>query len=181
MDESLLQLMHRRIETTMTLGESMAGELIRTSQVLTNSLVSGNKVFCYGSGLHRPIANLMTQHLIRGFVEERPSFPAIDLSDATGQASVANKQLSALCQPGDCLLLFDAPFSPISTALAECAVDNGLVLLTFNQPQLASDSAPESILDITLQSDDKPELLHLQLVSMQAICHLIDEQLFGGY
>ncbi|MDP1535491.1 MAG: SIS domain-containing protein, partial [Rubrivivax sp.] len=84
--------------------ESLARPIADAAQALLGALTAGAKIMAGGSGAGRWLAQHLATTLVGRFERERPALAALALQVDAG---ALDKQLQALGQPGDVLVLFD--------------------------------------------------------------------------
>jgi len=194
LEQRVITLFHESIEAKMQAGESLAPLIGEASQMIVHSLLNGNKIICCGNGFSAAHAQLFAASLINRFEKERPSLPAIALgTDATVQSSIASeysfnqvyaKQIRALGQPGDLLLLISNSGKQSSLVqAAQAAHDREMGVIALTGPEGGDASALlDDINDIELSINigSQTRVHEIQLLVLLCLCDLIDSQLFGS-
>lgn len=163
------------------------------SQKLVESLVNDNKILTCGNGGSAGDAQHFSSEMLNRFERERPALPAIALTtDTLTLTSIANdyhfdevfsKQLRALGQPGDILLVYTTSgnssniISVVKTAhdkeitvIAITGKDGGALATVLN----------ESDIEIRVPSESTARIQEVHLLITHCFCDLIDHQLFGS-
>lgn len=184
---------HYHLDGTMQTMEACAPTIAAVSERLVQALLSDNKLLCCGEGS----AGLLAQHfaglLLNRYRRERPGLPALALSAdaaaATGIAASSSyneifaKQIRALGQPGDILLLV-AQGTGSGTALQtiQAAHDRDMSVLALcatTGDDLRSLLGAEDA-ELSLPAQDRISFYELALPVLHCLCELIDDQLFGS-
>ncbi|MCV6603920.1 MAG: SIS domain-containing protein, partial [Porticoccaceae bacterium] len=156
-------------------------------------LLEGRKLLCAGNGTSAAMASILCQNLLHQYRLERPGFAAVNLSAEAGLltgigsqqnfSEVFSRQVKTLGEPGDLLVLFSTGEDAANLSQAvHAAHDRGVNLVAFTA---SGDSNLRSLLgdddlDIGVDNNDVHRVQEVQLLSLFALCDLIDEQLFGG-
>ena len=182
------------IETIAMSVDSLAGPIEQGSQLMSQALLQDRKIFTCGSGADAALAQLFCAHLLGKLEQDRPALPAFCLSsDATsltaiaasaGEAELYSRQLRALGQEGDVLLLISSGVSGAGLLAAlEAAHER-------NMPVVALSNSSDKILENSLQAEDaalmidstkRSRMLELQTMVLNSLCQLIEFNLFGSY
>jgi D-sedoheptulose 7-phosphate isomerase len=162
--------------------ETLARSIGDASGALLGAITGGGKLMVLGCGSAAPLATHMTVLCVGRFERDRPPLPAV----ALGHDSAADKQLLALGQPGDVLLLLDAGEGSPAVARAAIAAAHGkemtVVLVTGNAGRtgiVGGDILSETDVMITVPHDRAVRVLELQLLVLHCLCDAIDLQLMG--
>lgn len=194
MDQHVINLFHRSIEAKMHVGEQLAPLIAEASEMMVHALVNDNKILLCGNGSSCAITQIFSANLINRFENERPSLPAITLgTDATSLSAIADvgsyndvyaKQVRALGQPGDILVLISSSGKPGNLIQAvQAAHDREMSVIALTGHDGGDISALLDVNDIELQAQlhSKPRIHEVHLLTVFCLCDLIDQQLFGVY
>jgi D-sedoheptulose 7-phosphate isomerase len=163
------------------------------SQKIVESLVNDKKILACGNGGSAGDAQHFSSEMLNRFERERPALPAIALTtDTMTITSVANdynfdevfaKQLRALGQPGDILLVYSTSgnssniINAVKTAhdkeitvIALTGKDGGTLATILNEPDI----------EIRVPSESTARIQEVHLLITHCLCDLIDSQLFGS-
>jgi len=176
----------------MSCGELVAPSIASASQLITQQLLTGNKVICCGNGLSSSLASMFSQCLILQHRFERPGLPALNLSNNQDVVSaiaeqhvseVYSKQLHSLGQQGDILTTFSTGSNPANLVQAiHTAHDREMHVVAFTTDQdhdlLALLSGDD--VAITISNIEPHRVAEIHLLGLFSVCELIDQQLFGG-
>ena len=193
MEQRVVDFFNANIENTLTQGESLMAPLIESSGLIVEALLAGVRVFTCGNGLSAAQAASFSYILLNQFRIERPGFASFCLSadtlTTTGLTEQANfaeiyrRQLRALAQEGDLLVLFSANSNASNLIQAvQTAHDRQMTVIAFTGSEDNNISALLTGADVEIQVEHgDPYLVHnMHLLSQFCLCDLIEYQLFGG-
>lgn len=169
-------------------------ELIEfASQKIVEALVDDKKVLCCGNGGSAGDAQHFSSEMLNRFERERPALPAIALTtDSSTITSIANdyhfdevfaKQIRALGQPGDILLIYTSSGNSGNLLrAAKVAQDKEMtvIALTGKDGGGLAQNLKESDIEIRVPSNSTARVQEVHLLITHCLCDLIDHQLFGG-
>ncbi|MBR9909089.1 MAG: SIS domain-containing protein [Gammaproteobacteria bacterium] len=192
MEQRVIELFHESIEAKMQAGEYLAPLLCEASEMMVHSLLNGGKIITAGNGVSNAKSQILSANLCNRFERERPSLPAIALgTDVTALTAITNdysfseifaKQIRALGQPGDCLVLISASGKPnnlIQAAAAAHERDMSVITLLGNKGGHIASVLEANDLEIRVPVESVTRVHEIHLLSIFCICDLIDQQLFG--
>ncbi len=170
----------------------IAPQLSAACEVITQSLLHDKKLLICGNGYSAPMAALLTTCMMHQQEFERPSLPAINISiDSTTISAIAKdgnyhhvyaKQLRALGNAGDTLvaLSIDGNCSNIVQAI-QTAHDKDIHVVTIIGQEGGKISALQQHgdIEVMLYAQSVARAMESQLMSVNALCHQIESQLFG--
>ncbi len=193
LDERIITLFHRSIESKMQSGEVLAPLLTEASQILVHALLNENKILACGNGISGANAQILTANLSHRFERERPGFPAFTLgSDFVSQTAIANdvsyneifsKQIRALGNPGDILILFSTSGNPSNLVQAlQAAHEKQMPVIAITGRDGGNIAALLDVNDLELRVPDnsRTRIHEVHLLMNFCLCDLIDYQLFGA-
>lgn len=194
MDQRVITLFHESIEAKMQSGENLAPLIANASQVIVNALLNEQKILTCGNGIAAAQAQIFTACLINRFEHERPSLPAFSLgTDMTTQTAIAKdysyndiyaKQIRALGQPGDVLLLLttNGNCSNLLQAIS-AAHDKEMRVIALTGRDGGDTAALLDAEDIELRVPliAQHRIHEVHLLTLFCLCDLIDHQLFGSH
>jgi D-sedoheptulose 7-phosphate isomerase len=176
--------------------DSMASlcELIEfASQKIVEALVNDHKVLACGNGGSAGDAQHFSSEMLNRFERERPALPAIALTtDTSTITSIANdyhydeifaKQLRALGQPGDILLVYTSSGNSGNLIKAvKAAHDRDMVVIALSGKDggALAGALNEVDIEIRVPSWSTARIQEVHLLISHCLCDLIDQQLFGG-
>jgi len=169
-------------------------ELIEfASQKIVNSLVNDKKILTCGNGGSAGDALHFSSEMLNRFERERPALPAIALTaDTLTLTSIANdyhfdevfsKQLRAIGQPGDILLIYTSSGNSnnlLSVVKAAHDKDLSVIALTGKDGGALAPLLNETDIEIRVPSESTARIQEVHLLITHCLCDLIDQQLFGG-
>jgi D-sedoheptulose 7-phosphate isomerase len=100
-----------------------------------------------------------------------------------GKSQVFSKQVLALGQPGDLLIIFSSGTNPSNLVQAiQAAHDKsmGVIALTGKQDSDISALLSDGDIELRIEHNDVHQISELQMLSIFCLCELIDKQIFGG-
>lgn len=173
--------------------EPLSETLEQACDLITQTLLSDKKLIICGNGLSGPIASILTTSLMNQQEFERPSLPAINISiDSTTISSIAKdgnyhlsyaKQIRAIGYEGDTLiaLSLDGNCGNIVQAI-QTAHEKDIKVITIVGYEDGKMSAIKQGQDVEVQlnTNSVARSLEAQLIAVNAMCHQIENQLFGG-
>ncbi len=180
------------IETISMSMDPLADAIADAGELLVHSLLHERKVLTCGNGAGAALAQLFTSSLLNRFAHERPSLPALNLNadgavlsgiaDDNSYNEVFSKQIKALAQPGDVLLIFATNSNAGSLIKAIQAAHQRELCVIFITG--ADDGNAIALLDqddieLCIPSDNLPRIIEGQLLVLHCICELVDGFLFG--
>jgi phosphoheptose isomerase len=176
--------------------ESLSEVIVRAAELIFSRIIQGQKLLVCGNGGAAALAQLFTANMLYCFEEQRPGLPALALSaDCATLTAIASgdsmdevyaRQIGALGQPGDLLLLISPRIEPINLMRAVQEAQEremGIIALTGasddgSASELARLLGPDDLAIPVLDPSD-PRLLETQLFIIHCLCDLIDRQLLG--
>lgn len=172
--------------------ESLARPIADAAQTLTGCITAGGKLLVAGNGGATALAQLFCAAFVDRYERERPGLAALALgadvavlaalAASGGIEQVFAKQVQALGQPGDVLLIFDA--SGTDTALlaaigAAHARDMSVIVLVGRQAGAVRAALGETDQLITIAHDRSARVLEMHLLVLHCLCDAVDLQLMG--
>jgi D-sedoheptulose 7-phosphate isomerase len=162
--------------------ESLGKPLAEAAQAVFGCLTAGGKLLVGGIGASALLVPIASALLVGRFERDRPGLAAVALPGGAGSEAAAAlaRQVRALGQPGDVLLLFaSTPQAPSASAVVEAAhaVEMSVVMLA------GQGSAPGgwSETDVFVEAPHEREarVVELHLLMLQCLCDAVDVQLMG--
>ena len=194
MDQRVITLFHESIETKMQAGEELAPLIVQASELIVHALLSEKKVLTCGNGISAAQAQIFTACLVDRFEQERPSLPALNLgADFTTQTAIGSdysfndvyaKQIRALGQPGDILLLLTSTGKASNLLQAISAAHDKemhVIALTAGEGGDVAALLDQGDMELRIPAAAKPRIHEVHLLCLFCLCDLIDQQLFGGF
>ena len=192
-DNKIKQLYTSNIQNLMASGEQNADYLALSAALISQTLLSGNKVITCGA----PLSKIVSQHfaglLVNYYEIERPCLPAISLSDQILNCSVDNqssgysnevyaRQIRAISSAQDILVVFSINNKEAEIKAAiEAALTNDVQVIAFtcNDGGEIAGLLGENDIEIRLPTKAPSRTLEIQLFTVHVLCELIDEVIFS--
>lgn len=182
------------VETVTMSVDNLADGIEQGSQLIVEALLADRKVITCGNGVDAALAQLLTCYLLDRFEVDRPALPALTLgTDNTALSAIArsggtddilSRQLQALGQAGDVLLLINTSASDNSLLrVAQVARERniGVVALSHADDESVSSALGGGDVFIQAQASRQARLVELHTMVIHSLCGLIDHSLFGSY
>lgn len=193
LEERIVSQFHNTMEINAITIEQYTPLIAHASELLLHCLVSEGKILCCANGASSALSQHFTTLLMNKFRHERPGLPAINLSsDCANFSAICEdgsfmeafaKQIHALGQPGDILLLISADGRSSNMVQAiQAAHDRDMMVIALNGSDGGDITAliGQEEVEICVPSDDSTLVYHAQLLVLHTLCDLIDFQLFGS-
>ncbi|WP_415887094.1 SIS domain-containing protein [Neptuniibacter sp. QD37_6] len=193
LEDRIVSQFHNSMEVNAITIEQYTPLIAHAGELLLHCLVSENKILCCANGASSSLGQHFTALLMNRFRHERPGLPAININsdgatlsaicEDSGFMDAQAKQIHALGQPGDILLLITPHGRSSSLVQAiQAAHDREMTVIVLNGSDGGDITAllsPEEI-EICVPSDESSLVHHAQLLVLHSLCDLIDYQLFGS-
>lgn len=192
LQDRLIEHFHNSLDLKAYIVEEQAAQIVHAAEQLFICLVSENKILTCGNGTSGALAQYASAMLLNRYQHERPSLPAMALgADSASLTAIAadshfgdiySKQIRALGQPGDALLVLSANGRSASLIQAvQAAHDREMhvIALTGHQDDLTALLQPDDI-EIQIPSEMTALVNESHLLIIHCLCDLIEYQLFGG-
>lgn len=166
-------------------------QIAQAAQNMMTCLLRGNKIIVCGSGRSYAIAQVLVANLLNRYDLKRPSFPSVLLSgdSAVNAAFIADHaqdklyqyQFNAIAQPGD--ILFALVSSPqdqyvLNMITYAATKEINVISLTSDENDYMQGILTNGDLAIAVPTHKGSYVLESHLFIVNAICELIDHQLF---
>jgi len=192
LEDRIVNQFHNSMDVSANTIEQYTPLIAHASEILLHSLASEKKILCVGNGGSAALAQHFSTLLLSRFRTERPGLPAICLGESStitaviediNFSDVYSKQISALGQPGDVLLMATTHGKSSSLVQAiQAAHDREMIVILLNGGDGGDVTAllrPDEV-EICVPSHDNVLIHHTQLLVLHCLCDLIDYQLFGA-
>ncbi len=189
--EQIKQHFNDSIQTMMLAVDATTDSIEHAGQRIVQCLLNNNKILCCGNGGSAGDAMHFASEMLNRFESERPSLPAIALTaDMNTITAIANdydyteifsKQLKALGHAGDILLAVSTSghsknvVNAIQTAHQR---DMCVIALTGKDGGRIAQLLQGDDIEIRIPSDRTARIQEAHLVTIHALCDMIDKQLF---
>jgi len=176
------------IEVATTAAVELTGPLDQAGLAMANCLLSDHKIIACGDGQAATLADLLCSYLVTGFTTERPELPCIALSTqaqyrgTADYAEVFSRQIKALGQPGDMLLVFtNGKPSELTFRAVLAARDKDMTTLLLDYPAGADSNTLLGDRDIRLvvPTAARHHLIEMQVCILHCLTRLVDYYIFG--
>lgn len=193
LEDRIINLFHNSMDTNAHTIEQYTPLIAHASEVMLATLASELKIICIGNGGSAALASHFSSVLLNRLNHERPGLPAITLgSDHAALTGIAEdngfseayaKQIRALGQPGDVLLVISNTGKSNSLVQAvQAAHDRDMTVVAITGHDSSNLSAllrPDEV-EICVPSDDHAMIYGAHLLILHCLCDLIEYQLFGA-
>ncbi len=180
------------IDAQIRAAEELPPYIAQAAELIVHSLVNEGKILVCGNGGSAAVSQHFSSELLNRFERERPSLPAIALTtDTSTLTSIAcdysyneifSKQIRALGQPGDILLLISASGqSPNLVQSIQAAHDREMHVIALNGMDggnCARLLQPDDV-EIRVPNQSVTRIQEVHLLILHCLCDLIDEYLFS--
>ena len=170
----------------------IAGPISDAAQLMTSSLVAGNKILSCGNGGSAADAQHFSSELLNRFERERQPLPAIALTtDSSTLTSIANdydyslifaKQLRALAQADDILFVITTSGSSANIVQAMHAAHERnarVIALTGRDGGEVGVLMQKNDIEIRVPGTSTARVQEVHLLVLHCLCELIDLNLLG--
>ncbi|MFW1677555.1 SIS domain-containing protein [Pontibacter sp. JAM-7] len=193
LQDRIVSHFHNSMEINAITIEQYTPLIAHASELLLHCLVNEHKILCCANGASSALSQHFTTLLMSRFQQERPGLPAINLStDGATMSAISEdgsfidaqaKQIHALGQPGDILLLLSISGRSSNLVQAiQAAHDRDMSVIALNGNDGGDITAllsPDEV-EICIPSQDRALVHHSHLMVLHILCDLIDYQLFGS-
>lgn len=182
------------IESIAMSVDQLAGPIAQGSELMTQVLLQGGKIFCCGNGPDAALSQLFCNCLLNNPEQDRPALPAFNLSadssnlagalGSDARAHVYARQIRALGQDGDLLLVIDSGAAELSLpAAVEAAREQGMLIVALgnNENSKLAEALDPSDACIQVEANTRSRRIELQTMALHSVCQLIDLSLFGDH
>jgi D-sedoheptulose 7-phosphate isomerase len=180
------------IETKQQSEIALSESIELASNLLNQTLLSGNKVMSCGNGGSAADAQHFSSELLNRYDRDRPGLPGIALTtDSSTLTSIANdhdyrqifsKQITALGQPGDLLLAISTcgqTENIVEAIRASNESDIAVIALTGKDGGLIQQELSINSVEIRVPSNVDARIEEVHLLIIHILCELLDLQLLG--
>lgn len=195
MQDKLIELFQRSVNARSQMAQTLTPSLVSASQTMVGALLEDARVLIWAEPEVAPIGRLMASQLLRNGEFERPPLPALCLNDvsppppglayneAGAQPDSDVRSLRALGSPGDVLVLLAPTMdSDQLRGMVDTAHEKGIVVLLCHCGSERGDDnlVQEPDIALAFPAESLPINLDNLLFAVQALCALVDHQLFGS-
>lgn len=151
------------------------------SEVLCQALLAGHKIFTCGNAGAGLLAHYFAAEMLNRVDKERPSLPAIALTQAYQYEPIFAKQIRSLAQDGDVLLAITTRHCRSLEQAVEAAHERNMPVICLigqNDADLIS-RLNERDVAIAAPAETSAALLEIHLHILHTLFAALDYQLFG--
>jgi D-sedoheptulose 7-phosphate isomerase len=193
LEDRIVNLFHNSMDTNAHTIEQYTPLIAHASELMLATLASELKILCVGNGGSLALAQHFSSLLLSRFRHERPGLPAITLgtdgaaltgiAEESSFSEVYSKQIRAIGQPGDILLVISNQGRSNSLVQAiQSAHDRDMSVIAITGHDNSNISAllrPDEV-EICVPSHDNAMIYSAHLLILHCLCDLIEYQLFGA-
>ncbi|MBF0255451.1 MAG: SIS domain-containing protein [Gammaproteobacteria bacterium] len=190
--DQIQQMFQASLDTHRQALPVLAGPILQAAELIFSCIIQGQRVLACGNGGSAGFAQHFAAKMLNRFEEERPGLPAMALTpDSSTLTAIANdygfeevfaKQVAALGQPGDLLLVISTSGQSINLlrAIQEAQdKDMGVMLLSGADGGELSKQLRDTDLELRVPADNRRLIHESHLLIIHCLCDLIDRQLLG--
>lgn len=159
------------------------------AQNLAAAFANGKRLIVVGSGRLAGVASTLTNAFLYQMGEERPSLPVVALNQNAGLATTLAQsaafdqyfscQLQAQANDGDCVLFLACDPSPAMVAALQAATEIGCSTLVMTCGDDHAWKKENADVVISMMAPTHASGVEAVLFFCQALCHLVECELFG--
>jgi DnaA initiator-associating protein len=190
-ENKIKQLYTSNIQNLMASGEQNADYLALSAALISQTLLSGNKIVTCGAPLSKLVSDHLAGLLVNFYEIERPCLPAVALSDRILDCSfdsnnqghdVYARQIRAIANEQDILVVFSVNNKePMIKAAIESALTKDVQVVAFTSDDGGEIAGllGENDIEIRLPTNKPSRTLEIQLFTVHVLAELIDEVIFS--
>jgi D-sedoheptulose 7-phosphate isomerase len=193
LQDRIIQHFHESLDLKARTIEEHGPAIEQAGSQLFQCLISEGKILCCGNGGSAALAQHFSSLMLNRYHQERPGLPAMTLSaDCSTLSAIASdasfsdvfsKQIRALGQPGDILLILSPKGRSNNLIQAiQAAHDRDMQVIALTGDHGGDMTAlllPEEV-EICIPSPSTALVHEVHLLIIHALCDLVEHQLFGG-
>ena len=171
----------------ITRSDKYLNSVLSASQVLINSLKSGNKIYIAGNGGSAADAPHFAAELVSRFMFDRNPLPAIALTtDSSSLTAIGNdygfdqifsRQLNAVANKDDIFIgISTSGKSPNIVKAFDMCKQKKITSIAFSGIYGISSSTPDHL--IAIPSESTPIIQEMHLITYHMLCSIIESNLF---
>ena len=190
-ENKIKQLYTSNIQNLMASGEQNADYLALSAALISQTLLSGNKVVTCGAPLSKMVSDHLAGLLVNYYEIERPCLPAIALSDRILDCAIDSnnpghdvygRQIRAITNEQDILVVFSVDNKePVIKSAIEAALTKDVQVVAFTSDDGGEIAGllGENDIEIRLPTNKPSRTLEIQLFTVHVLAELIDEVIFS--
>jgi len=162
--------------------QALSQPIAAAVQAMLACVTSGGKVLACGAGASASDAQLFAALCVAGFERDRPELAAVALVSDGGQGTYLARQIRALGQPGDLLLVLSATGNDVAVLEALDAAherDMMAVVLTGRTGGSLAGRVRETDVLICVPHDRAARVRETHTLVLHCLCDGVDAQLLG--
>jgi D-sedoheptulose 7-phosphate isomerase len=176
--------------SVMMKNTSSVGKLLQACEVVTHSLIAGNKILWCGNGGSAADSQHLAAELVGRFAKNRPALASIALTTDSsiitalandfGYETIFERQIMALGNPGDVLIGITTSGSSVNVINAmKLAQEIGLKTIGFSGSEV---SRIDSVANISLKapSENTSHIQEVHITWGQIICGYAENEIFNN-
>lgn len=180
------------IDLNMKTFDVLAQSILQAVQIMTVCLLDEKKVLSCGNGGSAAEAMRFTALMLNRFEMERPGLPAIALSANSASltsiaddyqfADIFSKQIRAVGQPGDVLLVISPSGESHNIIHAIDAAherEMNIIAITGREGGQLADLIQENDVELRVPSWSTARIQEMHTLIVNCLCDLLDHQLLG--
>tara|TARA_R110000868_G_scaffold383577_2_gene650569 strand:+ start:2400 stop:3005 length:606 start_codon:yes stop_codon:yes gene_type:complete len=180
------------IQTKIHAADSIINIIAEASEEIVQALLEGHKILTCGNGGSACDAMHFSSEMLNRYKQERPGLPAIALTcDMPTITAIANdyhyadifaKQIRAIGQPGDILLVFSTSGNSANIINAiKAAQDKGMgvIAMTGYDGGKIPDNLAGKDIEVRVPANETARIQETHLLITHCICDIVDFRLFG--
>lgn len=192
-EDPLQQIFAEHVDLAYRSLDEMFEELYAAAELLMETLVSERRILVCGNGSAGALGQIFCASLLSANQLERPGLPAFSLgADQASSGAVLEqfnadevfaRQIRALGQPGDCLVIIANPLSRLENLLHAVAAAHDRDMPVIAVSALHAQDLPavmtEQDIELKVPGADPARVTECQLIILNALSAVIEQQLFG--
>jgi D-sedoheptulose 7-phosphate isomerase len=182
MQDRIHKLFESSIETKITSADTLSPWIAKAGSRLINCLLNDGKILLCGQGGSAASCQHFAATMVHHFEVERPALPVMTLMHDNQHDALFAKQIQALGQAGDVLVMLttsgNAPSLIQALAAARDKKMDIIVLSGRDGGALTAHSQADDI-EIRVTVNNTARIREMHLFILHCFCDLIEQSLFG--
>lgn len=186
-----MRLARSRASVALMELEESTGDVAKAAHLLVGCLSTGHKVLAAGNGGSAAESQHFVAELVGRFKQDREPMAVISLTADTavltavandyGYSTVFERQINALAQPGDVVILFSTSgVSSNVVAAVEAAHERGCAVIAVTGPH-QSPLACTSDVTILTPGEDSAAIQELHMILTHLLCGIVEQEISGSW
>lgn len=191
--DKIKDLYTENIQTQISASSLLPERIQNATQKIIDCLLKGNKIIVCAEGRSYINAQLLVANLLNRYELARPSFPSVllQLDNAVNAAAMSDhtqetllqRQFNAISQGGDLLVIFyplDKPNNMLTQVISSASNKKiEVIALTGGKSEYIQGFLTEQDIEISVPHTKESRIIENHCFILNAICELIDYQLFS--